>query len=184
MTSGDRPVGDPVAWDGQSSSLAEIEQVLAPVTPTGTLRLVLQRLALHEAGEPAGEHAVLDAVTDVGGNLVVVPLQGRVREDAALAQDLEEAVRTLREDLAASGTVGVDALEVVLDADGARQVLVGFGLELTGEEATGSPRHPAVHDGAHHITYDAPALDDLRDRLRPPEPGPLGRLWRRLRGRD
>src|SRR5699024_2171601 len=58
----------------------------------------------------------------------------------------------------------------------AGQVRIAFGLDVTREEAEGSPAHPAVHGGGHHITQHAPALDELRDRLTGPGPGLLRRI--------
>src|SRR5699024_3947585 len=88
----------------------------------------------------------------------------------------EDAVARLRHDVLSSGAQGVDSLEVVLDADGAGQVRIAFGLDVTREEAAGSPAHPAVHGGGHHITPHAPELDELRERLTGPGPGLLRRI--------
>lgn len=180
-------IGTIVPWDGRSPATAALAALLGTVAPEGTLRLVIQRLALHEHGERRGTRHVADAITDVGGNLVVIPLRERVLAEPALAERLTAAMDRLQADVDAElhlpGGAGADSLEVVLDADGERRVTLGLGIEVTPQEADALPPHPAVHDGAHHIAYDAPALDELRDRLRPPEPGLLARLWARLRER-
>lgn len=183
MTSAGPVEGEHTAWGGESSAVQDLRGLLVALAPEGALRIVLQRLALHESSRPVGEHEVLDVVADVEGNLVSVPLTGRVREDPHLAEALDEAVTRLRHDVLASGAEGLDSLEVILDADGNQQVRIAFGLDVTPAEAEGSPPHPAVHGGAHHITQHAPALDELRDRLAEPGPGPLRRIWRTLIGR-
>src|SRR5690625_439541 len=155
----DGPVeGEHTAWDGESSAVQDLRDLLVPLAPEGAVRIVLQRLALHESSRPVGEHEVLDVVADVEGNLVSVPLRGRVREDPPLARALDETVTRLRHDVLDSGAEGLDSLEVILDADGSQQVRIAFGLDVTPAEAEGSPLHPAVHGGAHHITQHAPVL--------------------------
>ncbi|HJB09008.1 MAG TPA: hypothetical protein H9786_00525 [Candidatus Brachybacterium merdavium] len=183
MTSAGPVEGEHTAWDGESSAVQDLRDLLVPLAPEGALRIVLQRLALHESSRPVGEHEVLDVVADVEGNLVSVPLRGRVREDPPLARALDETVTRLRHDVLDSGAEGLDSLEVILDADGSQQVRIAFGLDVTPAEAEGSPLHPAVHGGAHHITQHAPVLDELRDRLAGPQPGPLRRIWCTLTGR-
>lgn len=183
MTSAGPVEGEHTAWDGQSSGVQDLRDLLVALAPEGAVRIVLQRLALHEGSRPVGELEIIDAVTDVGGNLVSVPLRGRVREDPLLARALDEAVTRLRHDVLAGGAEGLDSLEVILDADGGQQVRIAVGLDVTPAEAEGSPPHPAVHGGAHHITQHAPALDELRDRLAGPQPGPLRRIKRMLTGR-
>ena len=153
MTSAGPVEGEHTAWDGESSAVQDLRDLLVPLAPEGALRIVLQRLALHEH-----EHEVLDVVADVEGNLVSVPLRGRVREDPPLARALDETVTRLRHDVLDSGAEGLDSLEVILDADGSQQVRIAFGLDVTPAEAEGSPLHPAVHGGAHHITQHAPVL--------------------------
>lgn len=181
MTGNDRSVGEHVAWNGTSPAVSEIRGLLVPHAPVGTLRLVLQRLCLHEQGRPVGEHQVIDAITDVSGNLVAMPLGELVRADPATSAALDGAIARLRSDLDADGATGADGLEVVLDADGEHRVLVTFALDVTREEVRERPRHPAVHDGNHHITHDAPTLDELRDRIAAPAAGPLRRLAGALR---
>ena len=174
--------GTPVPWDGSSPATAAIAALVGTAVPEGTLRVVIQRLRLREDGEDRGLLRVADAITDVDGNLVVVPLSEYVHGASEVGRRLREAVDRLQEDVAASGAGGADSFELVLDADGARQVLLTSGLEVTPSEAAAFPPHPAVHGGAHHIAYESPALDDLRDRMRPPEPPLLARGWARLRG--
>ena len=59
-------IGTTVPWDGSSPATAALAALLGTVAPQGTLRLVIQRLALHEHGERRGTHHVADAITDVG----------------------------------------------------------------------------------------------------------------------
>src|SRR5690625_5826369 len=89
MTSAGPVEGEHTAWDGESSAVQDLRDLLVPLAPEGALRIVLQRLALHESSRPVGEHEVLDVVADVEGNLVSVPLRGRVREDPPLARALD-----------------------------------------------------------------------------------------------
>lgn len=182
MTSGDPVVGQHFPWDGDSPAVEDIRGILAVLAPEGCLRLVLQRLALHEHGRPVGEHEVIDAVADVDGNLVSVPLTVRVRVDPPVARAVDEAVARLRRDVLRSGVDGIDSISLILDADGRREVQIAFGLDVTPAEAQDRPAHPAIHDGAHHITHHAPALDDLRDRLAQPALSPWRRVWGLLRG--
>src|SRR5699024_5107287 len=77
MTSAGPVEGEHTAWDGESSAVQDLRDLLVPLAPEGALRIVLQRLALHESSRPVGEHEVLDVVADVEGNLVSVPLRGR-----------------------------------------------------------------------------------------------------------
>lgn len=177
MTSGGTVEGEHIPWGGTSPAGEELRALLVSLAPEGALRLIVQRLALHEHGRHVGEHEVIDSVADVEGNLVSVPLGGRVQADPPLAEAVEEAVARLRQDVLGSGVEGVDSLEVILDADGSQQVRIAVGLDVTPAEAEGSPPHPAVHSGAHHIRQHAPALDELRDRLAGPEPGVLRRIW-------
>src|SRR5690625_1962211 len=93
MTSAGPVEGEHTAWDGESSAVQDLRDLLVPLAPEGALRIVLQRLALHESSRPVGEHEVLDVVADVEGNLVSVPLRGRVREDPPLARALDETDR-------------------------------------------------------------------------------------------
>lgn len=180
MTSGEPSAGDHVPWDGASSAVDDLRELLVALAPEGALRVILQRVALHEQGRAVGEHEVIDVIADVEGNLVSVPLTGRVRSDPPLARALDEAVDRLRHDIARSGVEEVDSIEVILDTDGRDQVRIAIGLDVTPAEVADRPPHPAVHDGAHHITHYAPVLDDLRDRLAEPPPGPVRRLWRAL----
>lgn len=182
MTSGEPSAGDHVPWDGASSAVDDLREMLVALAPEGALRVILQRVALHEQGRPVGEHEVIDVVADVEGNLVSVPLTGRVRADPPLARALDDAVDRLRRDIAGSGAEGVDSVEVILDADGRGQVQIAVGLDVTPAEAEDRPPHPAVHNGAHHITHYAPVLDDLRDRLAEPPAGTVRRLWDALTG--
>src|SRR5690625_1649536 len=75
MTSAGPVEGEHTAWDGESSAVQDLRDLLVPLAPEGALRIVLQRLALHESSRPVGEHEVLDVVADVEGNLVSVPLR-------------------------------------------------------------------------------------------------------------
>lgn len=169
--------GDHTRWNGDTPAVGDLREMLVLLAPEGALRVIFQRLSLREQGRLVGEHEVIDVIADVEGNLVSVPLTGRVRADPPLARALDEAADRLRGDIAASGADGVDSIEVVLDADGTRQVYIATGLDVTPAEAEERPPHPAVHNGAHHITHYAPVLDDLRDRLAEPPAGPMRRLW-------
>ena len=80
---------------------------------------------------------------------------------------------------------------MVLDRDGSRSITVTRGLELAPAEVDASPAPQEIHDGAHHLRFDAPALEALRDqRVQEASAGPLHRLLaavrvfaERLRGR-
>ncbi|MGY5765742.1 hypothetical protein ACXET9_11125 [Brachybacterium sp. DNPG3] len=182
MTLSDRGDGRAVLWDGLSPACDVLRDLLQPVAPSGTLRLVVQRLRLRE---PAGEHEIIDAIVDVDGNLVAIALREAVRADAESARGLDAALATLRADIeeGPDGIRGVEGLEVVLDADGRTAVGLAFDLDLSADEIASTGSHPALHDGAHHVRHSAPQLEDLRERLAPPEPGVLRRLWEALRAR-
>lgn len=176
MTRVDRPVGDRAAWDGSPEAVAALRDVMVEHASTGTLRLVLQQLTLREAGREIGRHEVIDAISDVGGNLVAVPLAPAVRADASSSQRLDAAIARLRADIAAE-LGAADSLEVVLDADGRRAVHLVLRLDVTPQEVADGAALPALRDGAHHIAHQSHALDDLRDRMAEPAPGPLRRAW-------
>ena len=176
MTRRDGPLNGPVAWDGRSASPSRIHDLLLRYAPEGSLRIVLQQIQLYDQGSPVHRYEGIDAIADVGGNLVSVPLREAVRASEPDSRALDEALRSLRAELEASGAVGVDDLELVLDADGERIVRIAFALDLAPQDVEGDAPHPAVRGGSQHIRHHAPALDDLRDRLNPPPPGLLQRL--------
>lgn len=166
-----------MTWDGSSPAVDRICDVLVTHTPAGGLRLVLQQLTLHTHGRDAGRHESIDSIVDVEGNLVVVPLVAAVREDPAISARLDSALGELRAAITADLGSDVDSLEVIADADGSRRVMVVLSVEVAPEEIAAGSTHPALHDGVHHISHHAPALEDLRDRLAGPERGVLRRLW-------
>lgn len=184
MTTSARRDGEHVAWEGTSSALAEIRDVLIRHDSTGALRIVLQQLLLREDGREVGRHEVIDVVTDVDGNLVALPIAAFVRAEESDSARLDAALARLREDISAqargsAGTVEpLDSLEVILDGDGQERVRTATGLRIAPEQLRG---HPALHGGAHHIHHDAPALDELRDRLAGPPSNLLQRSWNTLR---
>lgn len=185
MTRGDQPHDDQAIWGGSSEAVPEIRDLLLAHTSAGTLRIVLQQLILREDGREVGVHEVIDAVTDVGGNLVTFSLLDSVHADPQGAARLEAAIRRLREDIAADPAQPIDSLVVIIDGDGNHRVRLASGLEISAQEAA---THPALRDGAHHITHESPALDELRDRLAGPPPSllrrgrDLVRGWLRPRG--
>ncbi len=170
-----------VRWDGAQPAMQAIRRALAPLCPPGGLRLCYQLIDLHEQGKPAGSHEVIDVVLDVEGNLVAMSLREAVRRDAQISARLDSALASLRAELDAQGLVGRDALEVVLDADESSEVGILFGLEMGPQDVSGPDRHPAIHDGDHHIIHNAPELEELRDRFSQPEPEPLRRLLSAIR---
>lgn len=188
MTSTEPTGGEHVRWYGSPAILTELRDLLIAHASEGTLRIVLQQLALREGGQDgrreAGSHEVIDAVVDVGGILVAIDVGESVREDQRAAARLDAALSRLRADVAAEMGARPEGLEVVIDGDGRREVRIAFALEISPQEVAGHPVHPALHDGAHHIRHEAPALDDLRDRLAPPPPSLLRRGWDALRGRS
>lgn len=177
--------GDLVTWNGSSAAVELIRDAVIPHTSAGALRVVLQQLALRDAGGAAGSHEVIDAIVDVGGNLVVMPIAGAVRADPDSSAALDAALARLREDLVSDLGSSVDSLEVIMNADTTRQVRCTLSVDVSPEEVAGRPPHPALHDGRHHISHHAPALDELRDRMAAPAPGLLQRIrgvlngWRR-----
>lgn len=177
MTRVDRPVGDRAAWDGSPAAVAALRDVIVEHASTGTLRLVLQQLTLREAGREVGRHEVIDAISDVGGNLVAIPLVAAVRADAGSSQRLDAAIDRLRAEISAELGAAADSLEVVLDADGRESVHLMFDLEVSPQALAGGAALPVLRDGAHHIAHQSHALDDLRDRMAQPDPGPLRRAW-------
>ena len=177
VTSQEPAPGQYVLWQGRTAAPGRLRDVLGPCAPSGVLRLVVQRIALHDQGRPAGEHEVISSVADVDGNLVAVPLRQAVRADQGRAAALDEAFAMLRRDLAEDGLPDVDAIEVVLDADGTDRVGIALALDVSPREVQGEDVHDAVHDGDHHIARHAPALEDLRDRLAEETVGPLQRGW-------
>lgn len=186
MTRGEPPAGtsdDHVAWDGTSPAVATIRDILVAQASAGALRLVLQQLTLREQGREAGLHESMDAIADVGGNLVTVPIGEAVRADPTTSARLDAALAQLRAALAEDLGTAVDSLEVIADADGMRRVMLVLTVEVSPQELAAGTAHRALHGGAHHIVHHAPALDDLRDRLAAPAPGPLRGLWDAVRRR-
>lgn len=174
---------DHVAWDGTSPAVTTIRDLLVAQASAGALRLVLQQLTLHEQGRRAGTHESMDAIIDVGGNLVAVPIAEAVRADPATSARLDAALTQLRAAIAEELGTGVDSLEVIADADGTRRVMLVLSVEVSPQELADGAVHPALHGGAHHISHHAPVLDDLRDRVTAPAPGRLRQLWDAVRGR-
>ncbi|MCT1430375.1 hypothetical protein M3G50_06355 [Brachybacterium muris] len=167
-------------WQGRSVAVAQLRELLTPCAPSGMLRLVVQRLSLVEHGRPAGEHEVISSVADVDGNLVAVPLRESVRADRGRADAVDAAIAQLRQDLAADGLIDVSGLEVIIDADGTEQVRIARDLEVAPSDLHDGDPFDTVHDGDHHITRHAPALEDLRDRLAEQSTSPLRRAWESL----
>ncbi|WP_341857032.1 hypothetical protein [Brachybacterium sp. GPGPB12] len=131
MSGADRGVGRYVIWDSSPRAVARVRDAVVGHAATGTPRLVVQRLALHEEGREVGVHEIIDAILDVGGNLVAYPVREAVRADAAASAALDGALAQPRADIAEELTSAVDSLEVVLDRDGRREVrslLAGRGL--------------------------------------------------------
>jgi hypothetical protein len=184
MSAGDRAVGGYVTWDGSPRALARVREAVVDHAPTGTLRLVLQQLTLHEAGREAGRHEIIDAIVDVGGNLVPFPMRESVRADAASASALDGALAQLRADILAELSATPDSIEIVLDRDGRREVRLLLAVEVSPRELEDGSQPEALHDGAFHVRHRSPALDDLRDRVAEPSTNPLRRVLGRLRGRD
>lgn len=182
MNSLEPPGGEHVRWDGSPEVLARIGDLLLSHSSRGTLRIILQQLTLHEGGQEAGVHEVIDAVLDVGGNLVATSLGPSVREDPQAATRLDAALARLRAEVVAEMGAHPEALEVVIDGDGHREARIAFALEISAQDLTDHRPHPALRDGAHHILHEAPALDELRDRLSAPPPSLLRRGWDALRG--
>lgn len=182
MTSLEPPGGEHVRWDGSPEVLTRIRDLLISHSSRGTLRIILQQLTLHEGGQEAGVHEVIDAVLDVGGNLVATPLGPSVREDPRTAARLDAALARLRAEVVGQMGAQPEALEVVIDGDGHREARIAFALEVSAQDLTDHRPHPALRDGARHILHEAPALDELRDRLSAPPPSLLRRGWDALRG--
>lgn len=168
-------------WDSSPRAVARVRDAVVGHAATGTLRLVVQQLALHEEGREVGVHEIIDAIVDVGGNLVAYPVREAVRADAAASAALDGALAQLRADIAEELTSGVDSLEVVLDRDGRREVRLLLEVEVSPGELEDDPAPDALHDGDFHIHHYAPALDDLRDRVAEPAPSPLRRVLGRMR---
>ncbi|APX33784.1 hypothetical protein BH708_14890 [Brachybacterium sp. P6-10-X1] len=182
MTTIEPPGGEHVRWDGSPEVLTRIRDLLISHSSRGTLRIVLQQLTLHEGGKQTGIHEVIDAVLDVGGNLVATSLAPSVREDPQAATRLDAALARLRAEVVAQTEAQPEALEVVIDGDGRREARIAFDLEISAQDLADHHPHPALRDGAHHILHEAPALDELRDRLSAPPPSLLRRGWDALRG--
>lgn len=172
-----------VPWDGSSPAVEALRAALEVAAPPGTLRLVSQRIRVHERGAPAGVHEIIDAVADVQGNLVALVLLDRIDADPELRARVDSAWAQLRADLEVDGLVGADSVEVILDADGTSQVRLALGLDVELEELTRPNPHFALHHGGWHARHASPELEALREALEPMERGFLGRLWDRLRGR-
>ena len=168
-------------WDSSPRAVARVRDAVVGHAATGTLRLVLQQLALHEEGCEVGVHEVIDAIVDVGGNLVAYPVREAVRADAAASAALDGALAQLRADIAEELTSAVDSLEVVLDRDGRCEVRLLLEVEVSPGELDADPAPDALHDGDFHIHHYSPALDDLRDRVAEPAPSPLRRVLGRMR---
>lgn len=173
------PVQD-ARWEGRSTAVGLLRELLTPCAPSGMLRLVVQRLSLVEHGRPAGEHEVISSVADVDGNLVAVPLRESVRADRDRADAVDAAIAKLRQDLAADGLIDVAGLEVIIDADGTEQVRIARDLTVAPRDLRDGDPFDAVHDGDHHIARHAPVLEDLRDRLAEQSTSTLRRAWESL----
>lgn len=168
-----------MSWDGSPRAVARLRDAVMPHAPAGVLRVVLQQLALHEEGREVGRHEVIDAILDVGGNLVAVSMLESVRADAAASAALDGALAQLRADIAEELHAAPDSLEAVLDGDGGREVRLMLAAEISPGELAQRPAPDLLHDGDFHVRHGAPALDDLRDRLAAP---PTCRLRRVLGG--
>jgi hypothetical protein len=170
-----------VAWDGSPRTIGAVREEMLAQAPAGALRLVLQQLALHEQGRETGRHETIDAITDVGGNLVTMSIGEALRADPEAGARLDAALDRLRQDVAADLGTAPDSLEVIVDADGTRRVMLVLSIDVSAQDLAADTPHPALHGGAHHISHHAPALDELRDRLAGPDPGPLRRAWDAVR---
>lgn len=183
------PVQGSVTWDGVTPAVETIHELLWRFTTSGALRVALQQIRLtpdpdggqDSPGDSPGVHETIDEIADVGGNLVSLPLRDAVRADAEISAQLDAALARLWADVAADLGQSPDMLSVLLDADGQRLVYVTFDVAVTARELAERPQHPALHGGAHHIAHHAPALEDLRDRLAPPEPSRICQAWDELR---
>jgi hypothetical protein len=172
-----------VSWDGSPRALARLREAVTPHAPVGVLRVVLQQLVLHEEGREVGRHEVIDAILDVGGNLVAVPMRESLRADAAASAALDGALAQLRADIAEELGAAPDSLEAVLDRDGRREVRLMLAAEVSPAELAQQPAPDLLHDGDFHVRHSAPALDELRDRLAAPPQSPLRRVLGELRAR-
>lgn len=173
--------GGHVLWDGPSAARAEARRLLTQPPVEGSLRVIIQQLALHEQGRPAGRHELIDLVLDVGGNLVALPVRDVLRAGEQGSAGLDAMLEVLRADVTADLGAAPDSLELVVDADGTVRVLVELESEVAAAELAADPRHPALHGGAFHIAHHAPGLEDLRDRLAGAPTGPVGRVVARVR---
>ncbi len=167
----------PVTWTGSPRTVQAIRDLLIVHASPGVLRLVLQQLTLREDGRAVGRHEIIDAVSDVGGNLVSIPIVAAVRADPTASSQLDAALAALRADIAAQIGSEVDSLEVITTADGRREARFTACVEVSPEDLERRPAHPALHGGPHQITHQAPELDALRDLLAEPEHGRLRRTW-------
>lgn len=134
-----------------------------------------------ERGADVGSHLVVCAVLNAGGNLVPMSLTSTLARKPEEAAAVEAAFAHIEAALDGDGALGRDTTEVVMDADGAEEVRIGFGVEVAPSEVDQEPQHPAVHDGDYHATHRAPDLEDLRDRLHEASRPMMLRWWDRLR---
>lgn len=183
MSEADRAVGGYVIWDSSPRAVARVRDAVVEHAATGALRLVVQQLTLHEEGQQAGVHEVIDVILDVGGNLVTYSVRDAVRADASSSAALDGALAQLRADIAEELTTTPDSLEVVLDRDGRCEVRLLLEVEVSPTEVAEPVAPDALHDGDFHILHFSPALDDLRDRVAEPPTNPLRRVLDSLRER-
>jgi len=183
MSAADRAVGGNLTWDSSPRAVARVRDAVVGHAAAGALRLVIQQLTLHEEGQEVGRHEVIDAILDVGGNLVAHPMRESVRADAAASSALDSALAQLRADIVAELDASIDSLEVVLDHDGRREVRLQLAVEVSPRELAGAVAPEALHDGEFHIRHQSPALEDLRDRVASPPQNPLRRVLGGLRER-
>lgn len=146
--------------------------------PTGTLRLVLQRLPLQTEGRDAGELRHLDAVADVEGNLVAMRLWPRDQGRSGPIDELEEALSRFEAD---PGSPGSGGYTLIIDADDRTELLPRTGGPIESRDVDPSRHHDEVFDGWHQIAHHSSDLEDLRDRLELAPAGARLRLRRRIR---
>lgn len=167
--------------EGDVDGMPALRRAVAAVSPTGVIRTIAVRAALVRGTESVGCHRLLEVVVDADGNPAALSLQDALRADPVAARRIERALDVVDAWLDAEGYAGRDVTEVVLDADGAQEVRVAFGVEIAPEDVATSPTHPSVHDAKHHLMHRAPDLEALRDRLRVRRTPRLRRLVHRIR---
>lgn len=168
------PVAPAVERDHSAATCGAVVQAARALAPAGSLRLVLQHVALRGEGDRPGRLRLLDAVMDVSGNLVPLRLWPERGPRTVEGSALEEAVAALDAMVFAHGELSGYTLRI--DADGGSDLHLRTGEPLPAALLAPGCAGGEIHDGRHQIQHHADELEELRERLSAPRAGRLRRM--------